>query len=672
VTPAPNGQPQQSTPQTSDSPSHNPNQQNSSDNPKPKESPTPASQTRNTTPPGGVIDPTRAEQEALENSVPRDENGDPTRPPNPADGRWVERINGEGRDAPGRNNNCVDVALSTVDTYAGNPTTAASRTPDLDTDGNPSDRGEKGGRDRIENTLGARFSDMGNGPDAFSRLENTLRNSGHGSQAVIITQDANGRAHAWNAVNHNGKITYIDAQTGQQSSKPLHSGDNGVFAIPLDSNRQPVTPDNDTQSHPATERNSDRQTPETPGSTDRRPPDDPAGADPEGDKTPERPRGSAEYDTVQGPKDTHYNMLPEPSQAHLRETNEVLQTDLRSVNENLKKWSTDGNLRSLLRDGLAAEQGGIRKQTLIDALPGFGDMTEGQQGAVVAALARMDLRFHATSSVGIALDPNAGNPNSPTNFTPTTDDPEKAERSNKARETIQKLMDKAGIKSGGVHYHNRYDVPNRAGLEAAIADRIDDGQGLTDSEIEDAVQQELKALEEHRGDWSRKNYAVVEVRDPENNNEIRYVVDSSLPMSQPWGAGVHSEPHAMDWIQSVNERREAAGQQPFEPISLYTEREPCGHVSGNDCSDYLANKVEDGHPDDELGESEKKNRLRIHYGVGFRRGAIDENADLTQDDLTTMTPAEAKDEARVKFKADFNNYVNRLKGVWESNAKLGQ
>ncbi|MEV8091047.1 toxin glutamine deamidase domain-containing protein [Streptomyces nigra] len=674
MTTTPSGQPTPSAPHAPDSgPTTTPDQNNNaSDSTKPREAPTPASQTRNSTPPGGVTDPSRAEQDALENSVPRDENGDPTRPPDPADGPWVQRINGEGPDAPGRSNNCVDTALSTVDTYAGNPTAAGARTPDLDADGNPSDRGERGGRDRIENTLGARFSDMGNGRDAFNRLENTLRDSGHGSQAVIITQDANGRAHAWNAVNHNGKITYIDAQTGQQSRNPLHSGDHGVFAIPLDSNRQPVTHDNNTQSQSPAERHSDRRTPEAPDSTERRPSEDPAGADPDKDKTPERPRGSAEYDTVQGPGDTHYNMLPEPSQAHLRETNEVLQTDLRPVNENLKRWSADGDLRSLLRDGLAAEQGGIRKQTLIDALPGFGDMTEGQQGAVVAALARMDLRFHATSSVGIALDPTADNPNSPTNFTPNTDDQEKAERSRKARETIQKLMDKAGIKSGGVHYHGRFDVPNRAGLEAAIADRIDDGQGLTDSEIEAAVQQEIKALEEHRGDWSRKNYAVVEVRDPENDNEIRYVVDSSLPMSQPWGAGVHSEPHAMDWIQSVNERREAAGQQPFEPISLYTEREPCGHASGNDCSDYLANDVEDGTPDEHLGEGEKKNKLRIHYGVGFRRGAIDENADLTRGDGTTMTQAEAKDEARVKFKADFNNYVNRLKGVWESNAKLGQ
>ncbi|RSN08285.1 hypothetical protein DMH25_16085 [Streptomyces sp. WAC 01325] len=249
--------------------------------------PLPATATRDTTPPGGVTHPTPAEQQSLENSVPRDENGDPIRPPDPADGPWVRNINGDGADSPGRNNNCTDVALSTVDTYAGNPTAAAARTPDPNPDGTPSDRGEKAGRDRIENTLGARFSDMGNGRDAFNRLENTLRNSGHGSQAVIITQDANGRAHAWNAVNHNGRVTYIDAQTGRQSSKPLHNGNNGVFAIPLDSNRQPVTPDK-----PETEgsRADERHAPETPGNA----PDEPAGESlPKFD--PEEVRGSAEF-----------------------------------------------------------------------------------------------------------------------------------------------------------------------------------------------------------------------------------------------------------------------------------------------------------------------------------------------------------------------------------------
>ncbi|MFI7095370.1 nucleic acid/nucleotide deaminase domain-containing protein, partial [Streptomyces lydicus] len=63
---------------------------------------------------------------------------------------------------------------------------------------------------------------------------------GHGSQAVIITQDHNGRAHAWNVVNHNGNLTYIDAQTGQRSNTPLHDGTNGVHAIPLNPNRHPL------------------------------------------------------------------------------------------------------------------------------------------------------------------------------------------------------------------------------------------------------------------------------------------------------------------------------------------------------------------------------------------------------------------------------------------------
>ncbi|WP_030989500.1 toxin glutamine deamidase domain-containing protein [Streptomyces sp. NRRL S-1813] len=100
-------------------------------------------------------------------------------------------------------------------------------------DGTPSGRGENNGRVRIENTLGARFHNYGNGRDAFHRLESDLRNSGLGSQAVANTQGRNGRAHAWNVVNHYGKITYIDAQTGQRSNKPLHDGDNGVHAIPL-------------------------------------------------------------------------------------------------------------------------------------------------------------------------------------------------------------------------------------------------------------------------------------------------------------------------------------------------------------------------------------------------------------------------------------------------------
>ncbi|MGW4648546.1 toxin glutamine deamidase domain-containing protein, partial [Kitasatospora sp. NPDC004289] len=81
------------------------------------------------------------------------------------------------------------------------------------------------------------------------------------SQAVIITTDKDGRSHAWNAVNHNGTITYIDAQTGRRSPQPLHNGDNGVFAIPLDPNRTPTTPDHHT-TDPTHNPDHDRTAPE--------------------------------------------------------------------------------------------------------------------------------------------------------------------------------------------------------------------------------------------------------------------------------------------------------------------------------------------------------------------------------------------------------------------------
>ncbi|WP_405015541.1 toxin glutamine deamidase domain-containing protein [Kitasatospora sp. NBC_01539] len=189
--------------------------------------------------PGGLEEPSDRDRERVEDAVPRDADGKPQRHPDP-EGDWPHAINGDDPAGPGRHNNCVDVALATVDTYSGHPTPAAARTPDHDAEGRPSDRGERGGRDRIENALGAKFSDLGDGPQAYRRLEDTLRRDGHGAQAVIITRDADGRAHAWNAVNHNGTVTYIDAQSGRRSDQPLHDGDNGVFAIPLDADRRPT------------------------------------------------------------------------------------------------------------------------------------------------------------------------------------------------------------------------------------------------------------------------------------------------------------------------------------------------------------------------------------------------------------------------------------------------
>ncbi|MER6424194.1 toxin glutamine deamidase domain-containing protein [Streptomyces sp. NPDC001137] len=901
--------------------------------------------------PGGLTEPDPADQQALDNAVPRNEDGTPQRHPDPFEGNWSQLQNDGGVNVPGRSNNCADCSRSFLETWYGNPQVSAPRTLDLDEHGKPNLWSpEHNANDNQIRWAGAAHTYAGPGgdPNTANNIADTLQQAGPGSAAIVQVDWLGGGGHAFNVVNHNGNIVWVDTQSGDVSHAPLHIDQaTHVWHIPLDADGHPIdtsqphtqdsengddasqnenndasqpensenngqpendqnpqndvpgdtpkqgddtdegtnspkpadqaapdasdhadptkpstadpdisadpttgepesengrpqsegtglserdgvvdgqepshdipgtpesrhspgspserdhspssetpssadqqsrptgaarpgeqghtpdkdsgqpttttenptrpdsspepppthtTPDNgapdratnvtrtetdtpndrdtsqqtgtapvpgtprvhqqsttpqgadrhpsapqrdtstqkkpetterpDGRPRPAVETPPGRRTPFTPDTPHPRAPEAPVGTNPgeNHDSAPERPQGSAPYDAVQDRSHTHYGMLPEPSQATLRETNAVTQADLAPVYDRIREWSNNGELSSLLGNQLADEQGGIRKSTLIDALTGFSDLTEGQQGAVVAALARMDLRFHATSAVGVSLDPHADNPNSPSNFTPHTTDPEKIDRSNAARKVIGQLMDKAGIKSAGVHYHAGKAIPGRAALAEAIHQRISEGEGLTDSEIAQAVEHELQSLGDHKGDWSRKNFAVIEVRDHENNNEIRYVVDSSLPMSTPWGGGVHSEPHAMEWIRSVNAKREAAGEAPFEPVSLYTEREPCGHASGNDCSGYISDDIEEPKDESQLQEGEKKNSLRIHYGVGFRRGQIDPDADLSKDDGTTATPEEAKEEARKKFTGDFNNYVNRLKGIWDGNAKAG-
>ncbi|WP_405589894.1 toxin glutamine deamidase domain-containing protein [Streptomyces sp. NBC_01092] len=657
MTPTPNNQPQQSTPHTPDSTPHNPNQQDSSDTPKPKETPTPASQTRNTNPPGGVTDPTRAEQDALENSVPRDENGDPTRPPNPADGRWVERINGEGRDAPGRNNNCVDVALSTVDTYAGNPTAAASRTPDLDADGNPSDRGEKGGRDRIESTLGARFNDMGNGRDAFNRLENTLRNSGHGSQAVIITQDANGRAHAWNAVNHNGKITYIDAQTGQQSSKPLHSGNNGVFAIPLDSNRQPVTPNRpgatDSNS-PDANRSNPRSTPESSADTARRPAAEPAGQPSNGqnadDKDPNDKNNKDDSGDKDGkdkkaglephPDDSHPrldrefgdkkeqqgNLDPDDSQQRVRQTNPVFRLQQGHVDQQLRDWAQSGHLAHVLNVAAGSESdpdaSPDRPRTftsdgLNKALPGFESLNRGEKMLVISTLARLSQSAH--EQYGVNSNPMDNGKES-----------EGAAKHKTPGERVRKLMTKLGVP------------------------------------------------ETHTPDLTQRNFAVVELQ--RDDGTIEYVTDSSFP-SRSGVTGLHSERHIADWIDDVNKANEGTGRN-YTISALYTEREPCGDKKGglgsSNCSNLLGERLA-GAPvyysttyradpaDQQRSEltRELQKQRRAELGLDPRAALPDDEKKKITAQVKKQFPVTANEKARDR---EMVRHVRKVEALWKGIA----
>ncbi|MET9516899.1 toxin glutamine deamidase domain-containing protein [Streptomyces sp. NPDC002994] len=635
VTPAPSGHTAQPTTQNANTTAP-PQQQGQEDNNTKPTTPTPAATTRNTTPPGGVTDPTRAEQDALDNSVPRDENGDPTRPPDPKDGDWVERINGEGRDAPGRNNNCVDTALSTVDTFAGNPTAAGARTPDHDADGNPSDRGEKGGRDRIENTLGARFSDMGNGRDAFNRLENTLRNSGHGSQAVIITQDANGRAHAWNAVNHNGKITYIDAQTGQQSSKPLHSGNNGVFAIPLDSNRQPVSSDSGTtgdRSRPDGTNRTSRQTPATSAGQSRRPPEDPAGQSPSKDdgKLPDDPTREKRNESLPEPEgrtDEHLDLPPDSPQQELRNYEsddqhehkdydpdaerglKVHRIGLDPVHDSLRSWAAEGRLTPLLQSAAdrmeaynkAREKGdtdlpptAFTRQELEDALgDDFRQMNDGQRYAVVASLARLSLGYH--ESQGVGHNPEHDRDGKPYTGAKRRDGSDDV-AADKDRGVSSESRDNAKAKFPKQYREDPETKKDLENLHQQVTGKKK--SPLTDK----AVNGLIDAMGPHKPDFSGKNYAVIEVVDKDGNST--FVVDSSVPTDGSRVSPRHSEKHLLDWFDRTNSGPDG---EKYRLAGLYTEREPCGKGQGHaDCSTRVR-----GHP------SFKDGKLPVYYSTTYR------------------------------------------------------
>ncbi|WP_328430402.1 toxin glutamine deamidase domain-containing protein [Streptomyces sp. NBC_00443] len=505
--------------------------------------------------------------------------------------------------------------MSTVDTYAGNPTAAGARTPDHDADGKPSDRGEKGGRDRIENTLGARFSDMGNGRDAFNRLENTLRNSGHGSQAVIITQDANGRAHAWNAVNHNGKVTYIDAQTGQQSSRPLHDGNNGVFAIPLDSNRQPVATDGTGNADRSTP-DSGQQASETADSTDRRPAENPAGAPQESDpdNTDEKPHPRDDPQRTEHPRLTepetvdtsHYGMNPMPDQQNVRQTNNVRQLDMDPVHQQLNDWldpvpTEDGTgTRVPLVDALQScspprpddpdhKPRILRHDDLVRILPGFGDMHPGERGAVIASLARLSLKFHESHAVSASPEPLDGYPKP------------------------------AVGKHATAHW-----APSRRDDEITAA-LINELGGVAAS---------IKDAGEHRPDFTGRNYAAVEVYDPVSK-QISYVVDSSYPGTD----NKHSEKNILDYLDTLNEQREESAQ--YEPLSMYTDREPCGKGGGYaNCARLI---------------SQKMAGVDVFYGTGYRK-----EADIVSPE---DVPENNKTHKR-QFEDDLNKNLKRLGKVW--------
>ncbi|KDN80738.1 hypothetical protein KCH_75180 [Kitasatospora cheerisanensis KCTC 2395] len=521
--------------------------------------------------------------------------------------------------------------------------------------------GERGGRDRAESQLGAPFRDMGNGDPAFKRIEDQLRDSGHGSQAVIITQDANGRAHAWNVVNHDGKITYLDNQTGQRSDKPLHNGDHGVFAITLDPDRKPTGTDHTG--------GPDR------GGSDRRP-EDPAGKnkaedDPEegaskkkakhndGDGNAEAGPSSKKDDTSKDdasknekpktdkeiiderrandpehpihedarkdenlrpretPDDKIYGISQDENQRPLRNANPVRAVDMNRVNQNLDAWASSGELGHVLDSSKAGNPKTFNRSDLENALTGFKDMNPGEQGAAVAAMGRMSDEFHKNHGVGASPESMPY---------PYNSDPRVA-----------------GSKPGEA------DPISRGAADHATS-KGEEGLKLS-PDLKDVRKEVREAFEKrsikgaadvaaHRPDLSARNYAVIEVYDPKTK-QVSFVVDNSVPPSGP-RAGItplHSETHLGGWMDHLKATRDPKDQP--EVLSLYTEREPCGSkkTQGHaDCSGYLA-REHTGVP--------------VYYATGYRKGPGSD-----------VKPGEGQLTPKQEMDRDFGNHVAKVGRVW--------
>lgn len=142
---------------------------------------------------------------------------------------WANKVNGGGMGVPGRSNNCVDCARSVESTWRGDPTQAAAM--------------------RDDNALGTSASlvtDWAGGqlrPTTYAQLESDLLADGPGSSAIVVSTWRDGRGgHAYNAINDDGVIKFVDGQSGTTSRWPPSSwseSDTGMtWAVRIASNGQ--------------------------------------------------------------------------------------------------------------------------------------------------------------------------------------------------------------------------------------------------------------------------------------------------------------------------------------------------------------------------------------------------------------------------------------------------
>jgi hypothetical protein len=110
-------------------------------------------------------------------------------------------------------NNCADCARSFERTWRGTQEEAAGRVETVGADGRKAVHGEQ--PLRTEEWAGEQFTRT----DDVAAVKRRLEEGGHGTSAIIGSTYENRRGnrngHAYNVVNHNGRIHVVDAQTHQ-------------------------------------------------------------------------------------------------------------------------------------------------------------------------------------------------------------------------------------------------------------------------------------------------------------------------------------------------------------------------------------------------------------------------------------------------------------------------
>lgn len=184
--------------------------------------------------PGGLAQPDpQGERDLIEALPPGARFPDPR-------GTWIRLINvGGPADDPFRSSNAADCALAVLSTWHGEPATAAPRMPEYDRIGRPLLTGERGSTARIERWVGQRLEYAGQGRHAYPMIARRLLEAGHGAGAVIVVRWPGGGTHAWNAVNADGEVIWIDAQRGHMSVEPPYTTVTGVFCVILDRQGRP-------------------------------------------------------------------------------------------------------------------------------------------------------------------------------------------------------------------------------------------------------------------------------------------------------------------------------------------------------------------------------------------------------------------------------------------------